>query len=112
MSEEKNNNQLIGCSGTVIMVASLLLTISIVHHLHGFWYCTGAFFVFFISSVIGGLLGASIGAAVAKAQSEEDFAKQIGFAVVGIFIGSIAMCIGSGKLIYGLNALSLITSKW
>lgn len=110
MAEENSKDQLTGCCGAVIMVVSLIVTIPIVHHLHGFWYCTGAFLVFFISGAIGGVLGASIGAGIANAQSEGDFTKQIGFAVVGALIGDIALCIGAGKLIYGLNVLALISS--
>ena len=112
MPEENPKNQLVGCCGTLVVVVSLILTISVVHHLHGFWYCTGAFLVFFISGVIGGILGAGIGASIANAQAEGDPLKQIGFAVVGAFIGDIALCIGAGKLIYGFNALSLMTSRW
>ena len=112
MSEEKNNNQAVGCSGAIIVVVSLLLTISIVHHLHGFWYCTGAFLVFFVYYAVGGVLGAGIGAAIANAQSEGDFAKQIGYSLIGTVIGGTAVCIGAGKLIYGFNAVALMTSKW
>ena len=111
MPDENSNNQLIGCSSAVVVVVSLILTISIIRHLNGFWYCTGAFFVFFISSAIGGLLGAGIGAAGANAQGGGDSGKQIGFAVIGALIGNVALCIGAGKLIYGIDALALITSR-
>lgn len=112
MAESESNKQAIGCGTAEVLAISLLTTIVIVHHFNGFWYCFGAFLVFFISGALGASLGVAIGMAIGKAQSENDFAKQIGFSLIGGLIGNIAACNGAGKLIYGINALSLLTRKW
>lgn len=109
MSEnETNQNQVMGCATVATIVINLFFTISIIRHFNGFWYCTGAFFTFFIGGTIGSAIGIAIGSAIAKAQDCNDMAKQIGFSILGLLIGSSAAAIGIGNLIYGINVMKII----
>lgn len=102
MSE--NKNWVVGCNTVLITVLSLAYTIFIICHMSGFWYCTGAFFMFFISGLIGGGLGAAVGFVLAGVLVKDDEPlKQIGVYLAGILVGMALLMGCVGKFIYGFR---------
>ena len=93
-------------AGTVIVIVNLILTIGALRSMSGFWYCTGAFFLFMLTGSITGGIGMAIGCAAAG----NDGSAALKFSIIGVLIGSIAGCCGIAKLVYGLNYIALLTN--
>ena len=71
-TEEKKQQEVIGCCIAFIVLVNLAMAIFGVVKLDGFWRCTGIFFTFLIGGSVGGFIGMGIGTIIGKVKEEYD----------------------------------------
>lgn len=105
---DENDNMKMGCAFTLIVVSNLILAITAIVHLSGFWRCTGALFTFMIGGSVGGMIGMGIGAAIAKIKDDDSTYLGVSACLLGALMGSNSANIVLGRWLFNLDFLRLI----